>query len=483
MVRDLWLPNGYVLPDGSKVKSCLYQHNDWQVLDTTGEYRALLARPSLVEKWDSEGLFNENLFVEIPFGSKSYFFLKSRKEYALEPVDKFNSLVNKVDGIAFALALGESRKLTADASFHDSVYVEQYSRLLPIWSITPSVDDKKVLGTWIAGGVQLSTDSFRRLLNLTSWMRSDELLEIIKAAGLSLPSNAQSLVELKKGGEGIVDKQDSVKKKSADDHVSQADSSTFKLSGRPTLEAFFNEHVIEIINEPLKYQALGIHFPSAIILHGPPGCGKTYAVEKLVEFLDWPEYSIDSNSIGSPYIHETSKKISEIFDKAIDHAPSIIVIDEMESFLTSRQSSNSSGLHHVQEVAEFLRRIPEAISANVLVVGMTNHIDMIDPAFLRRGRFDHIIEVAMPSVDEVTSLIEFLLSKLPTADDLRLDVAIENLTGRALSDSAFLIREASRIAARSGKSQLDQVSVDSALEAIHVNKKTTDRPAGFIWAD
>jgi SpoVK/Ycf46/Vps4 family AAA+-type ATPase len=101
---------------------------------------------------------------------------------------------------------------------------------------------------------------------------------------------------------------------------------------------------------------MGIDFPSAIVLHGPPGCGKTFAVERLVEFLDWPSFSIDSNSVGSPYIHQTSKKVSEVFEKAIDSAPSIVVIDEMESFLSERRSDNISGLHHVEEVAEFLKR-------------------------------------------------------------------------------------------------------------------------------
>ena len=225
---------------------------------------------------------------------------------------------------------------------------------------------------------------------------------------------------------------------------------------------------------------MGIDFPSAIILHGPPGCGKTFAVERLVEFIDWPCYSIDSNSVGSPYIHETSKKISEVFDKAIDGAPSIIVIDEMESFLSDRRSGSSSGLHHVEEVAEFLRRIPEAIKNKVLIIAMTNLIEMIDPAILRRGRFDHLIEVGMPSRDEVASLIESLLDKLPKADDLDVSKILDALTGKALSDSSFVIREAARLAARSGKGILDQESLDSALNSLPEEAVKKMRSIGFI---
>ena len=228
---------------------------------------------------------------------------------------------------------------------------------------------------------------------------------------------------------------------------------------------------------------MGIDFPSAIVLHGPPGCGKTFAVERLVEFIDWPSYSIDSNSVGSPYIHETSKKISEVFDKAIDGAPSVIVIDEMESFLSDRRSGSSSGLHHVEEVAEFLRRIPEAIKNKVLIVAMTNLIEMIDPAILRRGRFDHIIEVGMPSREEVASLVDSLLSKLPKADNLNVNKILDALTGKALSDSAFVIREAARLAAKAGKTELDQTSIEAALNSLPKDQEKKSRRIGFVWDD
>jgi SpoVK/Ycf46/Vps4 family AAA+-type ATPase len=225
---------------------------------------------------------------------------------------------------------------------------------------------------------------------------------------------------------------------------------------------------------------MGIEFPSAIVLHGPPGCGKTFAVERLIEFIDWPSYSIDSKTVGSPYIHETSKKISDVFGKAIDDAPSVIVIDEMESFLSNRRSESSSGLHHVEEVAEFLRRIPEAIKNKVLIIAMTNLIEMIDPAILRRGRFDHIIEVGMPSRIEVALLLDALLSKLPKAGNLNMDKILDVLTGKALSDSAFAIREAARLAAKDGKSQLDQESIDRALNSLPNDKEKKNGRIGFV---
>src|SRR5258708_14737727 len=111
-------------------------------------------------------------------------------------------------------------------------------------------------------------------------------------------------------------------------------------------------------------------------LHGPAGWGKTFAVERLVEHLGWPSFQIDASSVASPYIHETSRKISEVFKSAAKSAPSVLVIDEMEAFLAKRDMG--SGHHRVEEVAEFLRRIPEAASSEVLIVSMTNRLDRTD---------------------------------------------------------------------------------------------------------
>lgn len=489
MAKDLWLPRGFEFPDGSKIRSLLCSGEDWQVFDTNGSNNILLARPELALKWDEFGFLDESLFRDVVFGSESFRSLNSHKKYTLRSVEKGNAPESKVDALAFAFALKESRKLSEDASFHDAIYVEQYSRLLPAWTLTPYVDDEVVLGTWITGGVVISTESFRRLTKLTGWMSVGDLAEIVKAAGFSVPADAGLLAKrwsaahANNGTKAAIAKKGVVESDQPQTLAEPTETKVFKLPGRPQLEEFFNEHVIDIIFNVEKYQVFGIDFPSAIILHGPPGCGKTFAVERLVEFIDWPSYSINSNSVGSPYIHETSKKISEIFDKAIDGAPSVVVIDEMEAFLSDRRSGSSSSLYHVEEVAEFLRRIPEAIKNKVLIIAMTNLIEMIDPAILRRGRFDHIIEVGMPSREEVASLVDSLLRKLPKADDLNVDKILDALTGKALSDSAFVIREAARLATKIGKTELDQQSIEAALNSLPNGHEKQNRRIGFFWDD
>ena len=217
-----------------------------------------------------------------------------------------------------------------------------------------------------------------------------------------------------------------------------------------------------------------------MILYGPPGTGKTFAVERLVDFLGWPSFQIDASSVASPYIHETSKKVAQVFDKAMENAPSVLVIDEMEAFLADREMG--SGHHRVEEVAEFLRRIPEAVKNEVLIIAMTNRIDMIDPAIQRRGRFDHVIKVDFASELEVLSLLDKLLSALPKESDVDSKPLAQELAGRPLSDVAFVVREGARLAARSGKERLDQASLLAALRTTPAREREggEKRRIGFI---
>jgi ATP-dependent 26S proteasome regulatory subunit len=126
-----------------------------------------------------------------------------------------------------------------------------------------------------------------------------------------------------------------------------------------------------------------------------------------------------------------------------------------------------------------LRRIPEAIKGRVLIIAMTNRIEMIDPAILRRGRFDHLVKVDMASEEEVLALLKKLTSALPCESSLDVVPLAKTLAGRPLSDVAFIVREGARLAARSGKDRLDQQSLDTALAAVERKDDGSSRQIGF----
>ena len=479
MALDAWLPVGHRLPDGAKSMVALFGGSGWQILQTQGDGRVLLARDELADRWVKTGLVDEGTLTPIEFGKQRLRSISCGPSQVLCPVSDGKSPDTKSEALAFALALKATRAIDKESPLQDALYVEKVSRLLPTYSISSRTEDDVVLGYWLTGGASVSVKSFRRLRQMLSWMGASNLKEVVEAAGFEVAeiipterrraSATQQEVSRDTPPEGRL--------RGAGEHEGKR---VFILPGRPELEAFFNEHIVDIVQNRDRYKALGIDFPSAVVLHGPPGCGKTFAVERLVDFLGWPSFQIDASSVASPYIHETSRKVAEVFDKAMQNAPSVLVIDEMEAFLADREMG--SGHHRVEEVAEFLRRIPEATKNEVLIVAMTNRVDMIDPAILRRGRFDHVIKVDYASEDEVRSLLNKLLYNLPKEEDVDPVPFAKQLAGRPLSDVAFVVREGARLAARSGKDRLDQDSLIAAMKSAPARDREggSKRRIGFI---
>ena len=479
MTLDAWLPVGYNLPDDTKARVAIFAGANWQIIETQGNGRALVAHDELARRWIDAGLVELGLFSSFDFGDQRLWAISCGSSQILCPVTEGKSPDTKAEALSFALALKATRDIDSESPLQDSLYLEKISRLLPTYSITARIDDDVVLGYWLTGGASISVKSFRRLRQTMSWLGAGHLKDVVQAAGFEvaeiIPADGARVLPLQPNT-APVERTDRI-----GSQVEKASVPTvFELAGRPDLTDFFNEHIVDIVQNRDRYQALGIDFPSAVVLHGPPGCGKTYAVDRLIDFLGWPSFQIDASSIASPYIHETSKKVAEVFDKAMQNAPSVLVIDEMEAFLADREME--AGHHRVEEVAEFLRRIPEAAKNEVLIVAMTNRVDMIDPAILRRGRFDHVVKVDYASENEVLSLLEKLLLTLPKEEDVDPKPFARKLAGRPLSDVAFVVREGARLAARSGKDRLDQDSLLSAMQAAPAREREggARRRIGFV---
>jgi cell division protease FtsH len=466
MAIDAWLPVAFKVPDGEQIRIALQDGLDWQIYETRASGRILIARSQLARRWFEAGIIHQGQMQEFSFGTDEYFALSSGLDYMLTSIDDCRSPDNKNEALSFAESFRVTRDIDSESPLQDAIYVEKISRLLPTYSLSARVNDDIVFGSWLTGGVPVSVQSFRRLRSLMSWLGAPHLRDVVVKGGFQVN---EKIVSQKPVTQYSQD--DDFPKNNEADSLAQQIPVRFTLAGRPELEQFFNEHIVDIIENDICYKALGIDFPSAVILHGPPGCGKTFAVEKLVDYLGWPSFQIDSSSVASPYIHDTSKKIAEVFDKAMQNSPSVIVIDEMEAFLADRQAGGGSSHHRVEEVAEFLRRIPEAIQNHVLILAMTNRIEMIDPAIQRRGRFDHVVKVDMASEEEVRSLLSKLVSDLPCEDNVDVTELAQQLAGRPLSDVAFAVREGARLAARAGKDKLDQASLQQAMGVNSTRKK------------
>ncbi len=241
----------------------------------------------------------------------------------------------------------------------------------------------------------------------------------------------------------------------------------FTLPGQPGLERAFCERILAPLEDPESYRRFGVDTLPNVLLHGRPGTGKTYAAEALATHLEqnfgFSRFSISSTTVGSPYIHESAQKIGEIFEQAHDAGQAVVLVDELESYCSSREGAPND--HHLEEVGEILRRFtPPRDGTRLLVLGMTNLIGSIDEALLRTGRFDLKIEVLPPSVEDMARLLRGELAKY--AGRARLDYlgVAQQLADHPLSDLAYVSRRARAIAAAAGARSLTPRHLSLALE-------------------
>jgi transitional endoplasmic reticulum ATPase len=185
------------------------------------------------------------------------------------------------------------------------------------------------------------------------------------------------------------------------------------------------EELLEAVEWPMKYKDaydyVDVESPKGILLHGPPGTGKTLIAKALAKMTESNFISIKGPELLSKWVGESEKGIREIFRKARQAAPCIIFLDEVDALVPRRGSGGSDS--HVTEnvVSQILTEIDGLEELhNVLIIGATNRLDIVDEALLRPGRFDRIIKVPNPDEKGRQHIFEIHTKKKPLATDVKI---------------------------------------------------------------
>ncbi|DAC61628.1 MAG TPA: AAA family ATPase [Candidatus Poseidoniales archaeon] len=209
--------------------------------------------------------------------------------------------------------------------------------------------------------------------------------------------------------------------------------------------------VREMIELPLKhpilFRRLGIDPPKGVLLHGPPGTGKTMIAKAVANETNAHFTSINGPEIISKYYGESEKQLREIFDDAASNAPAVIFIDELDSIAPKRE--DVSGEVERRVVAQLLTLMDGMQGRdNVVVIGATNRPDAIDQALRRPGRFDRELEIGVPDKNGRREIVNIHTRGMPIADDFDMDWVLENSYGFVGADISSLSREAAMKALR-----------------------------------
>ena len=207
------------------------------------------------------------------------------------------------------------------------------------------------------------------------------------------------------------------------------------------------EELREAIEWPIKHKEafdyVNVETPKGVLLHGPPGTGKTLIAKALAKMTESNFISIKGPELLSKWVGESEKGIREIFRKARQAAPCIIFLDEIDA-LVPRRGSGSSDSHVTENVVSQILTEIDGLEElhNVLIVGATNRLDIVDEALLRPGRFDRIIEVPNPDETGRKHIFEIHTKKKPLANDVDIHKLIELTKGFSGAEVAAVTNRA-----------------------------------------
>ena len=217
------------------------------------------------------------------------------------------------------------------------------------------------------------------------------------------------------------------------------------------------EEVREIVELPLKkpelFEKVGIEPPKGILLYGPPGTGKTLLAKAVAASTNSTFIEIVGSELVQKFIGEGAKLVKEIFDLAREKAPSIVFIDELDALAANRIELGTSGEREVQRTfMQFLAEIDgfKPLS-NVKIIGCTNRKDILDPAILRPGRLDRLIEIGPPDAAGVEQILKIHTKKMTLKKGLKFKELSKKLEGMTGAEIKAVCTEAGYAAIRENR--------------------------------
>ncbi|MEW6407894.1 MAG: CDC48 family AAA ATPase [Patescibacteria group bacterium] len=209
----------------------------------------------------------------------------------------------------------------------------------------------------------------------------------------------------------------------------------------------------EMIELPLKYpeifKRLGIEAPKGVLLHGSPGCGKTLIAKAVANETDAYFTSISGPEIMGKFYGESEGRLREIFEEAQSDAPAILAIDEIDAIAPKREEMGGEKQVERRVVAQLLA-LMDGLEARgeLVVIGITNIPNTLDPALRRPGRFDREISIPIPDKNGRKEILEIHTRGMPKAENVDLDKLAEITHGFVGADLEALAREAAMSALR-----------------------------------
>ncbi len=226
-----------------------------------------------------------------------------------------------------------------------------------------------------------------------------------------------------------------------------------------------------------EFQEVGIDPPSGVLLHGPPGTGKTMMAKAVAAHTDATMIQLSGSDLARKFIGEGAQLVRELFEHARDEQPAVIFIDELDAIAGKRTDSKTSGDAEVQRTLMQLLNEMDGFEnrGDISIIAATNRADMLDDAVLRPGRFDRVVEVPEPDADGREEIFRIHMRDMNT-DDVSVDALVQDTEGLTGAELKSICTEAGMFAIRDNRTVVTHKDFVDAYEK--VAEEEPDAPIG-----
>ncbi len=231
------------------------------------------------------------------------------------------------------------------------------------------------------------------------------------------------------------------------------------------------QEIKEVVELPLKkpdlFKRIGIQPPKGILLYGSPGTGKTLLGKAVANATDSTFIEVVGSELVQKFIGEGAKLVKEIFELAREKAPSIVFIDELDALAAKRVDIGTSGEREVQRTFMQLLAEIDGFSplGNVKVIGCTNRRDILDPAVLRPGRLDRLIQVPLPDKEGLKEIFK-IHTKSMSLEKVNLNKLLSLMEDFSGAEVRAVCTEAGYFAIRDNRTKVKESDFIKAINKV-----------------
>ena len=226
--------------------------------------------------------------------------------------------------------------------------------------------------------------------------------------------------------------------------------------------------LVDFLHNPKKYTEIGAKLPKGALLVGPPGTGKTLLAKAVASEAEVPFFSISGSAFVEMFVGLGAAKVRDLFKQAVEKAPCIIFIDEIDTIGKKRDGSGFSGNDEREQTLNQLLSEMDGFDAKagVVILAATNRPDSLDPALLRPGRFDRRIPVELPDLKGRVEILKVHVKDIKKEENIDYEKIGRATAGASGADLANMVNEAALRAVRQGRDKMSERDLEESVEVV-----------------